>query len=93
MACLTSSEFPSSEEPVEIEYKRYRNKRKGYTVEVTGVTHRRGTFGYHTTVHVRQPKGKACSWPAKTFLRTFEPVGRKIQLRTIRDRVMRRDKF
>lgn len=65
--------------PVEVEYKRYRHRRKGTVVVVINVTNHPGTLGYYTAVTVEEKGGKQVTWPGTVFLKTFEPIGRKIR--------------
>lgn len=80
-----------SEEPVEIEYAQWRSKRQGYEVEVLEVHHQPAAkWGYYSTVVVRgtrTSRDKRVSWPAKVFLRGFEPVGPKLKVPTRWERV------
>ena len=85
-----ASAMTPSKDPAEIEYKRWRSKRQGYVVVVLGVHHRRGEHGYFSTVLVQgsnRDKDKRVTWPAQTFLRTFEPLGRKLKIPTRWDRL------
>jgi len=82
--------MPLQDEPVEIEYKRWRSKRQSYEVVVLEVRHRQSPEGFLSTVIVqgsRQDPKKRVSWPASTFLRTFEPLGRKLKIPTRYDRL------
>lgn len=80
-----------SDEPVAIEHVRYRNKAAGYVVVVLEVHHHPATErGYHSMVVVRgsrTSKDKRVVWPAKVFLRQFEPIGRKVRLRSSWERL------
>lgn len=82
---------PPQEGPAEIGYKRYRSKHKGEIVTVVGVTHSQGKHGWYSTVSVRYKTGKRVSWPARVFLRAFEPVGRKMKVKTIWQRLQGKD--
>lgn len=79
-------------EPIAIEYKRWKNKKKGYKVELVGVHHNQNSGGlWYTQVVVR---GSAFSettrvvWPVKTFLRMFKPIGRKMRILTRWERLL-----
>lgn len=81
MAIPTASINPPSPEPIKIEYRRWKNKKRGYVVEVEGVHHSQGKYGWYATVKVREKgKEKVVTWPGRTFLRTFEPIGRKLRI-------------
>jgi hypothetical protein len=84
----------SSDEPVAIEYKKWRNKRDGYEVTVLGVHHQPSpSGGYHSTVTVRGTKvdsERTASWPATVFLQTFEPMGRRLKIPTRWERLNRK---
>lgn len=72
-----------SEEPITIEYKRWRHKEATYDVIVLGVQHQEGEYGWFSHVIVRGSrlsKDLRVTWPAKVFLRSFEPVGKKIKI-------------
>jgi len=90
MAALTAMTPPSAE-LVEVEYKRYRSKRKNDIVTVLGVKHSQGAFGWYSTVTVQNQHGKRVSWPAPVFLRAYEPVGRKLKIKTIWQRIRGKD--
>lgn len=70
-------------DPIKIEFKKWKHRERGYIVSVTEVRNFRGKHGYHTVVVVER-KGEPAlrSWPAKTFLRTFEPYGRRLKIRS-----------
>jgi hypothetical protein len=83
---------PPQKGPAEIEHKRYRSKRKGNeVVTVIGVTHSQGAHGWYSVVSVKYESGKKVSWPAGVFLRAFEPVGRKMRVKTIWQRIKGKD--
>jgi hypothetical protein len=78
------------DEPVAIEYKRWRNKRGGYVVVVLEVHHSQGKHGWFSRVVVcgnRTSKEKRVMWPGTVFLRTFEPIGRKLKIPSRWDRI------
>lgn len=80
------------DEPTAIEYKRWRNKRADYTVVVLAVHHSEGKHGWFSHVTVlgsRTSKDKRVVWPAKVFLRTFEPIGRKIKIPSRWERILK----
>jgi len=82
--------MPLQAEPIEIEYKRWRNKRQSYVVVVLEVHHRQSLQGCVSTVIVRGSRrdpDKRVSWPAPVFLRTFESLGRKLKIPTRWDRL------
>jgi len=82
--------MPLQAEPIEIEYKRWRSKRQSYVVVVLEVHHKQSLKGYVSTVIVRgsqRDSKKRVSWPAATFLRAFEPLGRKLKIPTRYDRL------
>lgn len=67
-------------EPVKIDYKRWKHKERGHIVEVFQVLNFLGKHGYHTVVVVEeQGKPRRVTWPAKTFLRIFQPYGRRMR--------------
>lgn len=69
-------------DPQAVLYKRWRNRRFGYLVDVQGVRDFQGATSYRE-VSVRRVKGHGSrTWPAEVFLRSFEPVGRKMRKRT-----------
>ena len=77
--------MPLQVEPIEIEYKRWRSKSQSYEVIVLQVHHRQSLQGYVSTVYVRGSRhdpDKQVSWPAPVFLRSFEPLGRKLRIPT-----------
>lgn len=79
-----------SDEPIAIDYKRWKSKRGDYVVVVQGVYHKEGKHGWYTQVAVlgsRTSKSKRVVWPARVFLRTFEPVGRKLRILTRWERI------
>lgn len=81
-----------SDEPLAIAYKRWRNKQSDYEVIVTEVHHRRGEHGWFTHVVVKGSKlspDKRVTWPGKVFLRRFEPLGRKLRIRSRWERIRR----
>ena len=67
-------------EPLQIEYKNWRHKERRYWVVVVEVLNFRGKHGFNTSVVVEH-KGLTGtrSWPAKVFLETFEPMGRRMR--------------
>jgi hypothetical protein len=74
-----------SPEPIAIEYKRWRHKASGYEVTFVGIRHWEGKHGVFSEVTVqgsRWKKDQRVTWPAKTFLRVFEPVGRKFRVKS-----------
>lgn len=75
-------------EPVEIRYKRWRSKSRGYVVEVTSTHNYSGQHGMHTVVLVVE-KGSDDTekWPAMKFLAEFEPLGRPIQRKSVWQRL------
>lgn len=75
---MPSSHEPGPE-PTPIEYKRWRHKERAYLVEVFQVLNFRGKHGYHTVVVVERKGARSTSWPAKTFLKLFEPYGRRMK--------------
>lgn len=83
-----------SDEPVAIEYKRWRNRQEGYEVVVLGVHHQPApSGGYHSTVTVqgtRASSDRKAAWPATVFLQTFEPLGRKLKIPTRWERLNRK---
>jgi hypothetical protein len=82
--------MPPSPEPVEISHKRWRSKRSKTIVEVVSVHHRQGKHGYYSTVTIFDLKRKRkVTWPAKTFLRVYKPIGRRLKIRTIWERLDR----
>lgn len=68
-----------TEEPVKIAFKRWRHKGRGYIVHVVSVLNYQGKHGFFTSVSVQQKGHRPTTWPAETFLRTFEPAGRRIR--------------
>lgn len=73
-------------DPLAIKYKRWRNRSFGYLVDVVDVKDYVGASFYRvvTVQRVRQV-GPTRTWAAEVFLRTFEPVGRKLRKRTAWD--------
>jgi hypothetical protein len=71
-------------DPLAILYKRWRNRRYRYLVDVVDVKSYSGAaIQTYRTVTVRRVKShETRTWPAEVFLRTFEPVGRKVKKRT-----------
>lgn len=69
-----------TDEPIRIDYKRWRHKDRGYIVTLVSVLNYKGKHGYLTSVTVQQ-KGasRPAVWPGETFVRTFEPAGRRIR--------------
>ncbi len=81
-----------SPEPVKIEYKRWRNKDKGYIVEVFEVRNFSGKHGFHSVVVTeREGTERRVSWPARTFMRVFEPCGRRLRRLSRWERIDRGD--
>jgi len=76
-------------DPLTIPYKRWRNLRHRYLVEVVDVQSYSGkALMTYRTVMVRRVKGhEERTWPAEVFLKTFEPVGRKLRKKTAWDRL------
>lgn len=74
----------SSEDPLAILYKRWRNRRHRYLVDVVDVKSYSGpALPTYRTVAVRRVRGhEERVWPAEVFLKTFEPVGRKVKKKT-----------
>lgn len=83
----TSSLNGPDDEPVEIPYKRWKHKTKGYIVTVYAVRNYQGAHGFHSVVIVHDGHGKAKSWVAKAFLETFEPIGRKMKVKRWWERI------
>lgn len=78
--------------PIEIPYKRWRHKDRGYLVTVLEVHHRLGEHGWLTTVRVLctdWPRPK--SWPAQVFLNTFESVVKR-KVMTRYQRIAKKDR-
>ncbi len=77
------------EDPVEIPYKKWRHRVRKSIVQVTAVHHYRGHEGcYYTTVTVEgRSSPHPVVWPSKVFLETFEPVGRKIKIKSAWERL------
>lgn len=86
---MTEKKLPA--EPVEIPYKRWRHKEKGYTVNVIQVSHTLGKLGYLTMVRVECKGLPPASWTAATFLKTFEPVVKR-KVPTRYQRITRKDR-
>jgi hypothetical protein len=77
-----------TEEPVEIRYKRWRNKAKGYEVKVESVRNFKGKHGYFSTVTVVRKKTKVeVKWPVLAFIKAFEPLGRPSRPRSVWQRL------
>jgi len=74
-------------DPLAIPYKRWRNVRHRYLVDVLDVKDYSGTsLPMYRTVKVRWVRTKEeRTWPAEVFLKTFEPVGRKVRAKTAWD--------
>jgi hypothetical protein len=68
----------------EVLYRRWRNLRHRYLVEVLDVQDYRGTaISTYRTVKVKRVKSlEERTWPVEVFLRSFEPVGRKLRKKT-----------
>jgi len=83
-----------SDEPVAIEYKRWKHKEDGYKVTVLEVHHQpKPEGGYHSVVTVRGTRvdsDRKATWPAKVFLQTFESLGRKLKIPTRWERLNRK---
>jgi hypothetical protein len=84
------------QKPFETSYPRWRHLKHGYTVKVAGVQNHRGDQGqYYSVVEVegtlQDPKAKA-RWPADSFRKNFEPVGRKKKAKSAVDRLLADDK-
>lgn len=71
-----------------IEHNRWRSRAKGYVVTVTNVTHQHGPSGTVTFVTFKT-RTRSLSWSAVSFLRAFEPIGRKLRRRSIWERLLR----
>lgn len=71
-------------DPLAIEYKRWRNRHHKYLVEVIDVKDWNGkALASYRSVLVRRVRGQEQrSWPAEVFLKTFDPIGRKVRKRT-----------
>jgi hypothetical protein len=74
-------------DPLAILYKRWRNVRHRYLVDVLDVKNYSGeSLGVYRTVKVRQVRTKVDrTWPAEVFLRSFQPVGQKVRTKTAWD--------
>lgn len=84
---MTTTE--NQDRPVKIEYKRWRHKTRAYTVEVFQVENFRGKHGWFTMVSViRKGESKMTSWPSGSFLKEFEPYGRRLKRKTRYARLM-----
>lgn len=77
----------AQKDPLAIPYKRWRNVRHRYLVDVLDVKDYSGTsLAVYRTVKVRGVRTKEeRTWPAEVFLRSFLPVGRKVKTRTAWD--------
>lgn len=67
-----------------IDHKRWRNRYHKYLVEVVNVQDHGGkALEFFRTVLVRRVRGtEQRMWPAEVFLKTFDPVGRKLKKKT-----------
>lgn len=73
-------------DPRSVPYRRWRNLRHRYLVEVLDVHNYRGESGDYRTVTVRRVRGhEERTWSVDSFLRAFQPVGRKIRKKTAWD--------
>lgn len=80
----------SEEEPIAVEYKRWRHKKRGYEVTVTSVQHFQTVDGWFALIRVREKSAtREKSWTSKVFFDTFEPLGRKLRIRTRWERIRR----
>ncbi len=71
-----------------IPYKRWKNMRHNYLVDVLDVQRFDGEATSYQVVLVRRVQGaQERAWPVDVFLKTFEPVGRKLRQKTIWDRL------
>jgi hypothetical protein len=80
-----------SPKPISIEYKRWRHKASGYEVVFVGIRHWEGKHGVFSEVTVRGSRWKSdllVTWPGKTFLRIFEPIGRKFRIKSRWERLL-----
>jgi hypothetical protein len=77
----------AKKDPLAILYKRWRNVRHKYLVDVLDVKDYSGTsLTVYRTVKVRGVRTKVeRTWPAEVFLKSFQPVGRKVRTRTAWD--------
>lgn len=77
----------AKKDPLAIPYKRWRNVRHRYLVDVLDVKDYHGnSLAVYRTVKVRGVRTKdERIWPAEVFLKTFEPVGRKVRTKTAWD--------
>lgn len=79
--------------PVEIPYKRWRHKARGYVVNVIEVSNTLGNHGYLTYVRVegKGQKPRIKTWPAQAFLEAFEPVVKR-RVMTRYQRITKKDR-
>lgn len=70
-------------DPHAVRYKRWRNIPHKYLVDVLEVKSYSGPSKVYRTVLVRRVKGhEERTWPTEVFLKTFEPIGRRIRTKT-----------
>jgi hypothetical protein len=74
-------------DPLAISYKRWRNLKHKYLVDVVDVKNYGGkALTNYRMVVVRRVRGaEQRAWPAEVFLKTFEPIGHKVRKRTAWD--------
>lgn len=83
----TSSHRGLTDKPVEIPYKRWKHKDKGYIVTVYGVRNYLGKHGYLSVVDFREKDGPERTMPATGFLKAFSPIGRKLKIKSWMERI------
>ena len=72
----------------DIRYKRWKNKRHGYLVEILDVQNYPGGQTCYQTVRVKRVRShEERTWAVEAFLKSFDPIGRKMRQKTAWDRL------